>query len=139
MRPALDNELSGPFWQAAENEKLVMTWCGSCDRGVWYPEPHCPRCRHELFWKPLSGRATLLAWTVVRRPVNPVFETPYIPALVQPEEAPHARLVTRMVDCEPENLRCDMSVKVQFRQLRTRAGESYKAPVFTPAQKLDRS
>lgn len=132
MRPALDNPLSGPFWQAAENEQLVMTWCENCNCGIWYPLPRCPHCDQGLIWKPLSGRATLLSWTVVHRPVNPQFQTPYIPALVQPEEAPHARLVTQLVDCTPDRLQCDMPLMVRFRKLEPRGSEPYVAPVFAP-------
>lgn len=133
MKPDLNNPLTGAFWQSVENNVLSLCWCDRCNDAVWYPELSCPSCGQATTWKPLSGRATLLSWTVVRRPMNPDFAVPYMPALVLPEEAPHARLVTQMVDCSPDDLRCDMSVKVLFRKLETRSGESYTAPVFTPA------
>ena len=133
MRPALDNDLSGPFWQAAEQGRLVMTWCDACEQGVWYPQPRCPDCGGGLVWKTLGGRASLLAWTVVRGPVNAAFAAPYVPALVVPEEAPRSRLVTCIVGCSPSELYCDMALQVRFQQLETIGGERYAAPVFAPA------
>lgn len=133
IQPDIHDPLSGPFWKAARDQQLVMSWCDDCNQAVWYPEARCPVCQGGLYWKPLSGQATLLSWTVVRKPVNPVFMPLYIPALVVPVEAPHARLVTQLVDCEPEALRCDMPVSVRFRELTPQQGEAYMAPVFAPA------
>ena len=66
-------------------------------------------------------------------PINPDFATPYISALVSPREAPDIRLVTRLVDCEAQDLRCDMPVRVCFRELKRLQGAGFMAPVFTPA------
>lgn len=128
-----NDPLSGPFWQAADEGRLAMPWCGHCERAVWYPQPACPDCGAEPAWRTLSGRARLLAWTVVRKPVNPMFLPEYVPALVVPEEAPGARLVTQLVDCAPEDLQCDMPLVADFRTLSPRGGEPYVAPVFRPA------
>ena len=133
MTPDKNNPLTGPFWQAAEKGSLSLCWCVHCNQAVWYPASACPECSHNTSWKSLSGRATLLSWSVVRVPLNPAFESPYITALVLPEEAPHARLVTQLVDCTPEDLRCDMPLRVQFRELKTRSGVAYMAPLFGPA------
>ncbi|HUH38136.1 MAG TPA: OB-fold domain-containing protein [Spongiibacteraceae bacterium] len=130
--PDPDDPLTGPFWRAANNGQLVMSWCDDCDQAVWYPRPACPVCQARLYWKLLGGHATLLSWTVVHRPVNPVFTTPYMPALVVPVEAPRARLVTRLVDCDGADLQCDMPLTVRFRELVTRQGERFMAPVFGP-------
>lgn len=127
-----NDPLSGPFWRAADEGRLAMPWCESCDRVVWYPQPACPDCGEEPAWRTLRGRAQLLAWTVVRKPVNPMFQPVYMPALVVPEEAPGARLVTQLVDCAPEGLQCDMPLVVDFRTLQPRGAEPYTAPVFRP-------
>ncbi|GAB3312659.1 Zn-ribbon domain-containing OB-fold protein [Haliea atlantica] len=132
LQPDYDDALTGPFWRAAREQQLVISWCDACDQAVWYPQHDCPACRRGLSWKPLSGRATLLSWSVVRMPLNPTFKTPYIPALVVPEEAPGARLVTQLVDCEPEALRCDMALQVCFRSLEPKGAEPFVAPVFLP-------
>lgn len=127
-----DDTLTGPFWRAAAEDRFALSWCESCDTSVWYPEPACPLCGGEVTWRQLNGRATLYAWTVVRMPVNPDLNPRYIPALVVPEEAPGARVVTRILGAEPETLRCDMPLTLEFTTITSRDGESYRAPVFTP-------
>lgn len=133
VQPDPSHPLAGPFWQAAREQRLEMSWCANCDAAVWYPRPACPDCDGALHWRALSGSATLLSWTVVGKSLNPDFGAPYITALVVPVEAPGARLVTRLVDCEPGDLECDMPLRLCFRMLQPRQGEPFMAPVFTPA------
>ena len=58
---------------------------------------------------------------------------PFVTALVALEEDPAVRLVTYIVDCDPDTLRCDMPVRVVFRPLRYAGvrGEVV-APLFRP-------
>lgn len=130
--PAYDDPLVGPFWRAAREGQLCMSWCEPCDRAVWYPREACPDCGGALYWKPLSGKARLISWSVVRKAINPLLAPVYMPALVEPEEAPGVRLVTQLVQCDPDALQCDMVLKVVFDQLQPYAGEPYRAPLFTP-------
>ena len=134
MTPDVNDPLAGPFWQAAANSELRITWCERCDRAVWYPRADCPQCHGELHWRALSGDATLLSWSEVMAPINPDHAPPYITALVCPLEAPEVRLVTRIVDCEADKLRCDMPVRVCFRTLQTRDDQPFTAPVFHLAE-----
>ena len=133
MQPDPLDPLTGGFWAGALARELRVSWCAGCDRAVWYPRPQCERCGGALHWQALSGEATLIAWSEVSGPINPDFATPYISALVSPREAPHIRLVTRLVDCEAQNLQCDMPVRVCFRELKPLQGAGFMAPVFTPA------
>lgn len=130
---ALDDPAAAPFWRAAAAGRLSLPWCAACNRAVWYPEPVCPACRGALEWRELSGRAQLFSWTVVRKPLSPLFDVPYVPALVAPAEAPYVHLVTQLVDCDPASLHCDQPVQVVFRQLKPRSGAPFMAPLFTPA------
>jgi len=61
---------------------------------------------------------------------------PFVPALVALEEDPAVRIVTRIVDCEPDALRFDLPVEVVFRPLEfTDVDGSVMAPMFRPAHK----
>ncbi len=133
MTPDLTDPVAGPFWRAASENALRITWCQPCDRAVWYPRAACPHCGGELHWRELSGEATLVSWSEVQAPINPHFATPYITGLVSPREAPEVRLVTRIVDCEADELRCDMPVQVRFRELTPHEGKAFIAPVFAPS------
>jgi uncharacterized OB-fold protein len=60
---------------------------------------------------------------------------PYTSALVALEEAPHVRIVTRMVDVDAADLVADMHVEVSFRRLRFRgATRDVLAPLFRPSR-----
>ena len=48
------------------------------------------------------------------------------------DEAPGIRLVTRIVDCLFEVLRCDMALELCFRTLVPRGRAEFHAPVFRP-------
>ena len=109
-----------------------MCWCDACDRAEWYPKAQCSRCGGDTTWRTLSGEGILLAGTGVTAPLNPAFATPYVPARVEPVEAPGARLVTQIVDYDALALRCDMPVHVTFTNLRRPGGAPYRAPLFKP-------
>ena len=59
----------------------------------------------------MSGEATLFSWAVVTRALFKAFaeKTPYVTGLVALREAPEVRLVTTLVDCEPEGYQIDVN------------------------------
>ena len=132
--PDQSNPLTGPFWRAAQNEKLMLPRCLPCEKVVWYPESQCPNCGGTLKWQEVSGRGTVAAFSIVHRPLfqNAKKWAPYMPALVSIDEDTEVRLVTQIIDCEPENVACDTTVEVVFRELKLPDGETYKAPMFRP-------
>jgi uncharacterized OB-fold protein len=134
--PDVDEPSTAPYFAGAARGELVVTRCTGCDRYVWFPEPLCPTCGGALEWVPVSGRATLFSWAVVRRPFLPAFDdkVPFITALVALEEDPAVRIVTNIVDAEPDELRADMPVEVTFRPLSfaTVPGRSVIVPMFAP-------
>jgi uncharacterized OB-fold protein len=115
---------------------LAFPRCDGCGRFAWYPEPACRRCGGARFaWIPVSGRGRLFSWSVVRRAFIPQFRTlvPFVPGLVTIEEDPAVRLVTRIVDCDPDALRIDQPLQAVFRPLDFPGIERRViAPMFTP-------
>jgi uncharacterized protein len=136
--PDLSDERTAEFFAGAARGELVIPRCDSCGRLVWYPERRCPTCGGESFtWTAVSGRGRLFSWTVVRRAFLPAFEemVPFVTALVSLEEDPTVRVVSYVVDCEPDALAADMPVEAVFRPLRfpTVPGRSVPVPMFVPA------
>ena len=43
MEPPVGAE-SAPFWEATRDGTLLVQWCTSCDRGIFYPRSFCPYC-----------------------------------------------------------------------------------------------
>ena len=135
--PDVDDPLVAPFFAGAARGELTVTRCDSCGRYVWYPEPQCNACGGSLSWVPVSGRGTLFSWAVVRRPFLPAFAeaVPFVSALVALDEDPAVRIVTNIVDTDPDELRADMPVLVTFRPLSfpTVPDKAVIVPMFTPA------
>ncbi|BBU23689.1 hypothetical protein I553_7017 [Mycobacterium xenopi 4042] len=80
----------------------------------------------------MSGRGTVLTYTVNFHPYNPAVPTPYVIAIVELAEQQGLRLATNIVDCEPDSVACGMPVEVQFEQQGTGADAVF-VPVFAPS------
>ena len=126
--PTIEPE-SRPYWDAAADGKLLLRSCGDCGAVHHYPRPFCPTCWSEnVAWVESSGRATLYTWSTVF--VNDMYpfkeRLPYIAAVVDLEEGP--RMMTNVVDAEPDQLQVGMALEVAFRPV----NDDITAPVFRP-------
>lgn len=136
--PDLSDERTAEYFDGAARGELMLPRCDACNRLVWYPETECPHCGAQKFrWVPVSGRGRVFTWAVVRRAFLPAFEemVPFVTALVALDEDPAVRIVSYIVDCDPEALTADMPVEVVFRPLRfaTVPDRSVPVPMFVPA------
>jgi uncharacterized OB-fold protein len=84
----------------------------------------------------------LFSWATVRRPFLPAFAdaVPFVTALVALEEDAAVRVVTYLVDAEPETLRADEPVQVTFRPLAfpTVPDKSVIVPMFERPKERER-
>ena len=118
--PDVSDPLTGEYFAGAARGELMIPRCEQCANYVWYPAAECPGCgAGEPRWVPVSGRATLFSWAVLRRAFLPAFAdmVPFVTALVALDEDPAVRLCTYIVDAEPDALRADAPVHVTFRPL----------------------
>jgi uncharacterized OB-fold protein len=136
--PDLTDERTAEYFAGAARGELMLPRCGDCNRLVWYPEDECPSCGGRTFtWTRVSGRGRVFTWAVVRRAFLPAFEemVPFVTALVALEEDPRVRIVSYVVDCDPDALAADLPVEAVFRPLRfpTVPDRSVTVPMFVPA------
>ena len=106
---------SAHFWQALTAHRVEIQQCEDCSRWFFYPRKHCPSCFSDnVAWKEVSGRATLVAYTVARIPTLPEFadEMPQLLAVVQLEEGPHMN--TTLVGLEPDRIEIGMRLRPVF-------------------------
>ena len=63
----IPDELTKPFWDAANEGRLVIQNCVACDRLQNPPQPTCSECGSGdgLDWKEMSGRGTIYNYCVV--------------------------------------------------------------------------
>lgn len=117
------------FWAATLEGRLLIRRCRSCGEAIWYPRPLCPFCHStDTVWEQASGRGRVYSFSVVRRGAGPwAGESPYILAYVELEEGP--RVMTNIVEVEPEALQIGQAVEVVFH----RAGEAAALPRYRPA------
>lgn len=92
--PVQDDVDTAGFWEAARRRELAVCACRDCAAVLHMPRARCRSCGSwNVGWRTLSGRGRLFAWTTVEHQVHPAYPTPYTLVLVEPEDAPTARLV----------------------------------------------
>jgi len=104
-----------PYWDACKKHELHIQKCASCGHYQFYPRLYCTKCMSEkIDWVKASGRATVLSFTIVYRPVTQAFaaEVPYVVAMITLDEGP--QMMTNIVGCPPEQVKIGMSVQVTF-------------------------
>ncbi len=123
------NPWAKPFWEATREGKLIIQKCDDCQAHVFYPRTACPHCFSDnLGWVEASGRGTIYSFTVVENNAPSAFlgDMPFVIAMIDLEEG--VRMLSNIVDCEPETLQCDMPVEVTFEKL----NDEFTLPKFRP-------
>ena len=109
------DEASKPFFDGANEGKLMLVKCSQCGTHRLPGRERCLDCwSTESEWAQASGKGKLYTYGIMHQKYHPAFaeETPYNYALVELDEGP--RLVTNIVDCEPDDLKTDMPVEAVF-------------------------
>jgi hypothetical protein len=118
------------FWEAAKDNTLLIQKCKDCDSNIFFPKKVCPECWSEnLRWQEACGKAKVYTFTTMLAMVEPVFikDLPYVIAMVDLEEG--IRMTTRIVNCNPDDVKIGMDVEVVFEKL----SEEFSLPMFQPA------
>jgi hypothetical protein len=114
--PAITDD-TRPFWEACRRRRLAIQRCTACGTFRHLPSPVCFRCRSFAHtWAEVSGRGTVYTYAVVHRAFLPALApaVPYVVAVVALDDAPGVRLVSNVVDAEPDELRIGLAVEVCF-------------------------
>jgi uncharacterized OB-fold protein len=122
------------FWDATVEGRLLLPRCVECAAVIWYPRPFCPQCAStRVEWIEASGHGTVYSFTVNRRGVAdlPAYRDAgvYVLAYVELDEGP--RVMTNVVDCDPDGVRIGQRVEVVFHD----TGQGNALPRFRPIQR----
>ena len=133
-RPVPD-EQSKPYWDAAARHVLMAARCSRCDKLSLPPDVVCAHCgtsEPRFVFTPLSGRATVRSWTVVRQSFLPGFadELPFVLVDVELAEQPELRLIGRLLDGVGSPLHVGDNVDVGFEDVEP--GVSIPAFILRP-------
>ncbi len=121
------------FWTSGADGSLRIQRCADCQTLVHPPVPICPVCR-SLKWEPsvVSGRGTVVGFTVNSHQWLPGFEPPYVIANVALAEDAMVRLTTNIVGCDPDEVHIGQEVAVRFDHQ-----EDVWVPLFEPTGATD--
>ncbi len=127
------DELTAPFWEAANRGVLAIQHCAACERYVHPPEAVCPHCQAaNLAFREVSGRACVYTHTVVRDNITRGFAEgePYVIGIIELVEQERLVLVANVVGVAPEEVRIGMPLRVTFERLT----DDIALPQFEPEE-----
>ncbi len=112
------DDLTRPFWEAANDERLVVQNCGSCDRLHFPPRPACDQCGSgdNLEWKEMSGRGKIYNYGVVYDcPIASLKDDlPFNLAAIMLDEDPGILMYSHLPGTPPDEVPVGASVQVIF-------------------------
>jgi acetyl-CoA acetyltransferase/uncharacterized OB-fold protein len=116
------------FWTAGAEGELRFQRCTACGALLHPPGPICPYCHSRAIEVTgVSGRATVVGFTVNHQQWLPNLPVPYVVAMVAIDEDPRVRLTTNVVGTDPDAVTVGMRVQVHFEPL----GDVW-LPLFEP-------
>ncbi|MDI4655126.1 Zn-ribbon domain-containing OB-fold protein [Xanthobacter autotrophicus] len=121
---------SGPFFEAARNERLAAQRCTATGKFFFPPAPVSPFTRDKNWsWETLSGRGKIASFVVMHQKYFPGFadEIPY--AVIEVELDEGVRLISNIIELGSLTLEVGMPVEVVF----LKATDDFTLPVFKPA------
>lgn len=119
--------LSKPFWDAVNEQRLVIQRCSACDRRQYPPESTCRDCRSaaNLEWIPTSGRGKIIGYTVMHDSRVRLLQQdqPFNIAIVALEEDPAIKFFSNLPGTAPDEVPVGAMMEVIF-------------PEVTPEQRI---
>ncbi|OAI41832.1 hypothetical protein AYO38_03520, partial [bacterium SCGC AG-212-C10] len=95
----IPNELDKPFYDACNEERLVVQHCANCNRYQFPPRGMCPKCGNPgLTWQQVSGRGRIQSRVVVYdSPVSTLIpDQPFNVATIALEEEPEVIMLSHL-------------------------------------------
>ena len=130
----LKNQDNHPYWDAADRHELMIQKCESCQHYSHPPGPACAKCGStELSWENLGSEVngTVYSFIVSYRPFLPGFQDdlPLVIAVVELEKAPQVKLIANVLNCNAEEVKIGMNVKMTWQDIT----EERALPQWIPA------
>jgi len=124
------------YWrEIPQRYRLEAEQCKKCGYIAFPPRLVCPQCGARIFEKvTLPDTGSVLTYTIIRVPPHPFSDqAPYAVGIATLDNG--VRLMGQIVDCEFEELKVGMKVRLEFRKISTdgEAGVIYYGYKFVPA------
>jgi uncharacterized OB-fold protein len=111
--PTIDPE-TRPYWDAADQGRLVVPFCTACEEFFWYPRGFCPRCAGSTVeYRDATGGGVIYSYTIVDNAFGPWAERlPFVVAWVTLDEG--VTVATNIVEADESDLAVGASVSAVF-------------------------
>ena len=111
-------DVDRPFWEAANEDRLVLQNCTACDRLQHPPAETCSACGSgdNMEWKEMSGRGRVYGYGVMYDcPVTILAEDqPFNIAVVELEEDPGIKMLSHLPGTPVDDVPVGAAVQVEF-------------------------
>jgi uncharacterized OB-fold protein len=122
-------ELDKPFWDACNEDRIVIQNCTACDRFQHPPEPACADCgsSDQLEWREVPGRGIIYSYGVVYdTPIASLQEDqPYNCAVIELDDAPGINMMSHLPGTPVDEVPIGAAVTVVFEET---IGNGQKVP-----------
>ena len=112
------DELSKPFWDAVNEQRLIVQNCSACNRKQYPPEKVCAACgsADHLEWIPTSGRGRINGYVVSHDSRVRLLQAdqPFNIAVIELEEDPEIKYLSNLPGTPVDEVPVGASVKVVF-------------------------
>ena len=107
-----------PFWDACNEERLVIQNCTACNRLQQPPLPSCAQCGSavSLDWREMSGRGRIYTYAVMYdNPVPLLFDDqPFNVAVIELEDDPGIKMLSHLPGTPLDEVPIGATVQVEF-------------------------
>ena len=111
------NDLDRPFYDACNEDRLVLQHCAACNRFQFPPRAMCPRCGNPgLTWRQATGRGRIQSRVVVYdSPVSTLIpDQPFNVATISLEEEPELTMLSHLPGVPVDKVPIGAAVEVFF-------------------------
>jgi uncharacterized OB-fold protein len=113
------NDLDRPFYDACNEDRLVLQHCAACNRFQFPPRAMCPRCGNPgLTWRETRGRGRIVSRVVVYdSPVSTLIpDQPFNVAAISLEEEPELTMLSHLPGVAVDRVPIGAAVEVYFEE-----------------------
>lgn len=124
------NELTAPFWAAAQDRRLMIQQCEACSYFNHPPQNDCARCGStELTFNQVSGAGSVYTYTTNWQANSTLFDVPYTNIVVELDEQSKLLLVSYLGGERPDWVKLGQRVVVDFES----TASNMTLPQFVPS------
>jgi len=118
MSPAPD-EVSKPFWDACNEDRLIVQNCSACNWLQHPPQPVCSQCGSgaNLGWRDMVGRGKIHGFCIMHDSRIRLLQEdqPFIIAVIELEDAPEIKMFSHLPGTPvDDNVPVGATVKVEY-------------------------